>query len=412
MKIDINDPRITSFALGELHGHDAKELAQAVQNDPKIREAVDDVRATAFFLNEVFHGESNTLTDEHRKTIQSASPSPIVTDSSNTHAQSWKKWLVAGTAIAAVITLSLISVLQQKNNANKNLNQVAKQTAPTTENLPYQRISTENLKGNSWHHLDAQSRWSAFPIPTFSKQGSWALLQSYVDEQHELPPRHNIHINELINHFQYAPPQKFVSSQVAGEMAISNCPWNDRLLLLGIHIKTSSTNKNQAPQINLNLNSQAIESVRLIGYSLPANTKNNQTTQPTKNNQSANTSFEQVIIYAITPRNDKSIWDNTKTKKTLNLVSIKINDTIASTVTYPLHNNEEFSANLRFATLLAATGLIVTNDQELGTITRDKLRDMLDQVVLDTQQTNIPPSLKNERSEAIRIIQKVIEIAK
>jgi len=50
MKIDINDPRITAFALGELQGPDAVEIARAVHSDSRIRTAVDEVRETSFVL--------------------------------------------------------------------------------------------------------------------------------------------------------------------------------------------------------------------------------------------------------------------------------------------------------------------------------------------------------------------------
>ena len=78
MKIDINDPRITAFALGELTGSDATEIARAVRSDLRIRATVEEVRETAALLHgTIGGGEVNLLTSEQREAcLLYTSPSP------------------------------------------------------------------------------------------------------------------------------------------------------------------------------------------------------------------------------------------------------------------------------------------------------------------------------------------------
>jgi len=81
MKIDINDPRITAFALGELQGRDAREMARAVHRDMRIRKAVDEVRGTSYLLQETFGaGEVQMLTSSQRITVRSAGGAAVITD--------------------------------------------------------------------------------------------------------------------------------------------------------------------------------------------------------------------------------------------------------------------------------------------------------------------------------------------
>ncbi len=61
MKIDLNDPRITAFALGELQGNDAIEIARAVRTDARVCAAVDEVRETSSMLMETLGGNENHL---------------------------------------------------------------------------------------------------------------------------------------------------------------------------------------------------------------------------------------------------------------------------------------------------------------------------------------------------------------
>ena len=73
MKIDINDPRITAFALGELTGSEAAEIARAMRTDSGIRAAVDEVRETASLLHETLGGgKVQLLTAAQRAAVRSA----------------------------------------------------------------------------------------------------------------------------------------------------------------------------------------------------------------------------------------------------------------------------------------------------------------------------------------------------
>jgi len=102
MKIDINDPRITAFALGELQGRDAIEMARAVSIDARIRAAVDEVRETSFLLMESLGaGDALVLTADQRKTVRSAGAGPVISEMASARVSFWRKPMVVGLGVAA-----------------------------------------------------------------------------------------------------------------------------------------------------------------------------------------------------------------------------------------------------------------------------------------------------------------------
>ncbi|MBT8044097.1 MAG: hypothetical protein KJO79_04020, partial [Verrucomicrobiae bacterium] len=108
MKIDLNDPRITAFALGELKGQDAIEIARAVRNDSRVRAAVDEVRDTSGMLMDVLGGgEAHLLTPEQRDTVRKAGSSPVITDISSARVPFWKRPAVAGVGVAAAVAMMI-----------------------------------------------------------------------------------------------------------------------------------------------------------------------------------------------------------------------------------------------------------------------------------------------------------------
>ena len=48
--IDPNEPRITSYVLGELSASEAAEIEQAMQSSPELEAAVEEIRSTAGLL--------------------------------------------------------------------------------------------------------------------------------------------------------------------------------------------------------------------------------------------------------------------------------------------------------------------------------------------------------------------------
>ena len=269
MKIDINDPRITAFALGELKGDDAIEIARAVQSDERIREAVDEVRDTSFvILKSLGGGEASMLTSAQRVAIRRAGP--VITDIASARDSVWKKPLLAGVGVAAAIALALYMVgdrpvihdmdhtadadvkagwdwsqvdLQDltapaewgeneappENHVSEATHAVAAAVRDDTASYRKEvekRISQSGLKlaseqpgsqENDWMDVNSALR---LDVPMASGAVSWPWLRRYIEEKRALPPRQSVRVEEMVNHFQYKTPDMVIRSLVIWKFAI------------------------------------------------------------------------------------------------------------------------------------------------------------------------------------------------
>ncbi|AMV36705.1 VWA domain-containing protein [Planctomyces sp. SH-PL62] len=71
MTFDIDDPRLTAFALGELDEAEAQTIERLLAEDPDARKQVDEIKLTAGWLTERLH-------DEQARESVAASPAPVV----------------------------------------------------------------------------------------------------------------------------------------------------------------------------------------------------------------------------------------------------------------------------------------------------------------------------------------------
>jgi len=69
--IDINDPRLTAYALGELPVNEIAEIEAAINENPELQTEIDEIRAMTSMLEGAFAEEAElNLHDEHRQQIQ------------------------------------------------------------------------------------------------------------------------------------------------------------------------------------------------------------------------------------------------------------------------------------------------------------------------------------------------------
>lgn len=71
MKKYTEDPRITAYALGELHGAEAEEIQRLIAQDPELQEYVEQIQATANDLSTLFKQETLVpLKPAHREKLE------------------------------------------------------------------------------------------------------------------------------------------------------------------------------------------------------------------------------------------------------------------------------------------------------------------------------------------------------
>jgi len=60
MKIDLNDPKLTAYALGELHGEEALRMENEIEKDPAAKKLVEEIQATATLVQDALGEENST----------------------------------------------------------------------------------------------------------------------------------------------------------------------------------------------------------------------------------------------------------------------------------------------------------------------------------------------------------------
>lgn len=449
MKIDINDPRITAFALGELQGRDAQEIARAVQTDTRIRAAVDEVRDTSFMLfDSLSGGGANLLTTDQRKSVRSAGCGAVIEDLASARVALWKKPMVAGIGVAAAVAISLFFIQDRKSgagttgmaandstdiNAGWDWSQVETEDLTASAIVPVsgtglteseaahalaaaisddtqsfrgevaKRISQSELNdahqlpgliANDW--LDVSSD-RAYQVPLSSGSASWPWIERYLTEKNVLPPVQTIRIEEMINHFQYSTPSQLTGTELVADMEICHSPWRPDHLLLAVHVAARPGVDYARASASLEVNQERIQKLRLLGYANLAHGN------PSKGEPMAGRSLQQIskthgnyVIYELEPvmavQGDSVI------------ATLVLGDGTRMSLNQSVAWEGIASPDLRFASTVAATGMLISGQDSSHMVTAEKLLSMLEVI-----EKGIPASL-NKRRKALTIMKKCASI--
>jgi len=96
IRLNPDDPRLTAYALGELEGDEAAQVAAAIAADPALQAAVADIRATAGLLAAALEAEPLPAPPAHRAVYHTVRPARVFR---------LPYFALAGLAAAACLTL-------------------------------------------------------------------------------------------------------------------------------------------------------------------------------------------------------------------------------------------------------------------------------------------------------------------
>lgn len=140
---DPNDPRLTAYALGELHGSEAAEIEAALEADDSLRAEVEKIRQVGSMLRGGFAAEhAPTLTDQQRQSI-TRQPQPAG------RALAFRGrtiWLSAGLAAAACLTIALVLTFSQSTDRIARVDERSPRSQITNDELNGQRFSAAKEK--------------------------------------------------------------------------------------------------------------------------------------------------------------------------------------------------------------------------------------------------------------------------
>jgi anti-sigma factor RsiW len=117
MKVNLDDPNLTAFALGELSPHDHAKMAQAVAASPEAQSHVAETQHFARLLRAEYEADrQQPANDVSEKGLPARSPNMVRMEEER---RSWSRYqwgsLAAVLAISAVIAAVAITIIQRES---------------------------------------------------------------------------------------------------------------------------------------------------------------------------------------------------------------------------------------------------------------------------------------------------------
>ena len=276
--MNIDDPKLTAFALDELDEPERSTIAREVAQDPRAQRAVDETRELARALKNEFAAELNEKT-KPRLNLSDIRDDPWFWGIGRPLA------IAAVLAIVAVIAGVSIGPLGRKQEfADVRVNlppakpaevqaemaeadrvivtgsniPTAEELGPNQEPEEYQppvsksdqfRHAKKRFNTATYDHLVENPFLSAKsnPLSTFSidvDTASYSNTRRFINEG-ELPPKDAVRVEAMINYFNYDYAQPTDDKPFAVHVDLAGCPWEQshRLVRIGLKGKEIATDK-------------------------------------------------------------------------------------------------------------------------------------------------------------------------
>ncbi len=270
--MNVNDPKLTAYALDELDESERSTIARATADSPEVQRFVAATQDLARALRSQYRVE---LQREH---IARGKLTAIHDDTF---------WSKAGPlAIAALLAvLAVVGAVVFSSNESRI-------SAPTTSSLsrdlageqanqfaPVEAEDPATLSQNEKFEADAGPYAFTGERPFVSvisrPRSSVPLVvnsASYLDVRRSinaslLPPRESVRIEGMINHFRYEYPQPTEGDSFSVNLDVVACPWEPMHRLVRIGLKGNQDVAVRADsRIELEFSPRRVASYRLIGY--------------------------------------------------------------------------------------------------------------------------------------------------
>lgn len=270
-----DDPHLTAYALGELHGTAKADIEARLAHDEDARRYVEQVRGLGEQLTQELAKESAPgLTERQKARVERQAKKPAGRTRLIIN-------IAASVAIVGILAAMLLPALgrareKSRRTSNSRLLQVAKgSTMGLTSDGDFFPSSAPN-PGSGTPPTDREQydaivdnpfvRVADDPRSTFSidvDTASYAIVRRFLN-QYQRPVRGAVRIEELINYFDYdyAPPANVLylnghakwppaSEPFAVHSEVNAAPWNEKHRLVKIGLKGRVVEVDKRPPSNL-----------------------------------------------------------------------------------------------------------------------------------------------------------------
>ena len=277
MKMNLDDPKLTAYALGELEEPEKSAVARAIGDSPEAQRIVVETQQVARALRSQYELELNERWIAPRRFI-------AVPDDSF--------WSKAGPlAIAAVLTLlALIGALVlATNRSGSALHLAGSSPREQAESGRFSAVEGEEASqfapdpsrdfgAASYAYVGehpfvsvSSNPHSGFPIVV--TPGSYSEVFQSINAG-VLPPKDTVRIEQMINYFNYDYPEPRSDELFSVNVDVAGCPWDQshRLVRIGLKGREAPRDVHGAnviardTKIDVEFNPMRVGSYRLIGY--------------------------------------------------------------------------------------------------------------------------------------------------
>lgn len=259
MNINLDDPKLTAYALDELAGGEKAEMEAAVASSPEAQAFVQELRQLSGVLTAEYDAEREVHPLPHTNVV----PMP----------QKGEPWGIsrrlawaAAIALFAVIGAAGINIYKlggSANLANATRQLAESQPAPFSSAVvamdnaaPRQDFrSAEDFNTAAYGHIEENPFLAAVsnPLSTFSidvDTASYSNIRRFI-ESGSLPPKDAVRVEEMINYFAYDYPQPDDASPFSVNVDAASCPWQPAHRLVRIGLKGREMPSEKRPASNL-----------------------------------------------------------------------------------------------------------------------------------------------------------------
>ena len=282
MKTNLDDPKLTAYALGELEGGERAAVEAMLANSPEARQWVEAVRQTAQKLETELQKEScPVLTTKQTSAIENelVDREADATTQTDRDIKPWFLQLIPSFKFVEVIfvvglvailaALFLPSLAASKRKAqrffeNNQLRELSMKKPSVKRmkvigDIPWESIHSPARPGEFNTETYSQITDNPFlaasenPLSTFSidvDTASYAIVRRFLNE-HRLPPKDAVRIEEMINYFTYDYRPPTGEDPFSVNVEIAGCPWNSEHRLARVGLKGREIAQDKRPPSNL-----------------------------------------------------------------------------------------------------------------------------------------------------------------
>lgn len=384
MKLHPEDPRLTAFLLGELSVEEAKEIEQAIADDPALQEASRELEQVRQFLVRDLATLPGKLNPEQRDRILSEARSRDQGFKS-APGKSPVRWIVPLAAAAAItVGLFLFLASQQhpvptpasvssKETEKPSPSRVHLSPAPGPADASAKSLAANTRPAGSHPTLPplltrgyvAASEFPTIELPVQSGKSSLEWIRQAILTRHERPAHEEIRVEEILNSFNLRPagvtvvsrlpaagwhPDDRSSGQTSHAATIAAeslaCPWKPSATIVIISVR-GNPNTDCNIKAVFRANSENVSRYRLLGFSNPVGEPD----EPMPSLLPAKGS--NTVAIEIEPKG---------TATALGEIQWSVNDQPAAAVPMNRHGSSEPSDDARFAALICTYAQWLAND--------------------------------------------------